>query len=89
MLARQSRPARAPRNVYDTIDGARAQALPDRRRRIDWGPGYRVYFGRDGEAVIVLLCGGDKRRQNADIERAVALWQEYGDRKKRDSRAKR
>lgn len=35
--------------------------------RIDWGPGYRVYFGRDGRTVIVLLCGADKRKQDADI----------------------
>jgi putative addiction module killer protein len=57
--------------------------------RVDWGPGYRVYFARDGRTVIVLLCGGDKRKQDADIERAVALWQEYGNRKRRDPRAKR
>ncbi len=57
--------------------------------RIDWGPGYRVYFARDGKAVIVLLCGGDKRKQDADIERAVALWQEYENRKQRDPRARR
>ena len=50
--------------------------------RIDWGPGYRVYFGRDGQAVVVLLCGGDKRRQDADIRKAVDLWQEYVSRKK-------
>ena len=50
--------------------------------RIDWGPGYRVYFGRDGQTVVVLLCGGDKRRQDADIRRAVDLWQEYVNRKK-------
>ena len=49
--------------------------------RIDWGPGYRVYFGRDGRTVIVLLCGGDKRKQSADIKRAVELWQEYANRK--------
>jgi putative addiction module killer protein len=49
--------------------------------RVDWGPGYRVYFGRDGKTVIVLLCGGDKRRQDADVERAVALWREYESRK--------
>ncbi|HTP96765.1 MAG TPA: type II toxin-antitoxin system RelE/ParE family toxin [Burkholderiales bacterium] len=55
--------------------------------RIDWGPGYRVYFGRDGRTLIVLLCGGDKRKQGADIRRAVTLWQEYGDRKKRGLRA--
>ena len=56
--------------------------------RIDWGPGYRVYFGRDGQTVIVLICGGDKRKQDADIKKAVELWQEYGNRKKRVPRAK-
>ena len=56
--------------------------------RIDWGPGYRVYFGRDGRTVIVLLCGGDKRKQDTDIEKAVALWQEYGHRKEAERRAK-
>lgn len=49
--------------------------------RIDWGPGYRVYYGRDGRTVIVLLCGGDKRKQGADIKGAVELWQEYASRK--------
>lgn len=56
--------------------------------RIDWGPGYRLYFGRDGRTVVVLLCGGDKRKQQADIRRAVELWQEYVNRKERDPRAK-
>jgi putative addiction module killer protein len=56
--------------------------------RIDWGPGYRVYFGRDGRTVIVLLCGGDKRKQAADIKKAVELWQEYGNRRKREPRAR-
>ena len=56
--------------------------------RIDSGPGYRVYFGRDGNTVIVLLCGGDKRKQDTDIEKAVALWQEYGNRRKPGRRGK-
>ena len=56
--------------------------------RIDWGPGYRVYFGRDSQTVIVLLCGGDKRKQGADIKKALELWQEYRNRKKRVPRAK-
>jgi putative addiction module killer protein len=56
--------------------------------RIHWGPGYRVYFGRDGKTLIVLLCGGDKRKQDADIEKAVALWREYGNRKERGPRAR-
>ena len=42
--------------------------------RIDVGPGYRVYFARAGTAVYLLLCGGDKSRQQMDIQRAKALW---------------
>ncbi len=45
--------------------------------RINWGPGYRVYFGRDGEALVILLTGGTKQRQPRDIERAKALWADY------------
>lgn len=45
--------------------------------RLDFGPGYRVYFGKDGEQFVVLLGGGTKKRQQADIEAAHALWQEY------------
>jgi putative addiction module killer protein len=41
--------------------------------RIDYGPGYRVYFCRRGKLVIVLLAGGDKRTQKKDIARAIAL----------------
>jgi putative addiction module killer protein len=45
--------------------------------RIHWGPGYRVYFGRDGERLTLLLCGGSKRRQEDDIAEAHGLWAEY------------
>ena len=45
--------------------------------RIDWGPGYRVYFGRDGETLVILLTGGTKQRQPRDIEHAKALWADY------------
>ncbi len=45
--------------------------------RIDWGPGYRVYFGRDGEALVILLTGGAKKRQQRDIERAKEMWTDY------------
>ena len=45
--------------------------------RIDWGPGYRVYLGRDGDALIVLLGGGTKKNQDADIAQARMLWSEY------------
>lgn len=49
--------------------------------RIDWGPGYRLYLGPDGEALIILLAGGTKRRQQVDIEKAKALFAEYKARK--------
>lgn len=45
--------------------------------RIDVGPGYRVYYGQSGRRVVLLLCGGDKRTQNADIDRAVNYWQDW------------
>jgi putative addiction module killer protein len=51
--------------------------------RIDWGPGYRVYFGRDGETLVILLTGGTKRRQQRDIEAAQAAWSEYRRRRAR------
>ena len=44
--------------------------------RIDYGPGYRVYFTQQGEALVILLCGGDKRTQDRDIARALALARE-------------
>jgi len=50
--------------------------------RIDYGPGYRVYFGKDGETIMILLAGGTKQRQQRDIEAAQARWQNYKDRKK-------
>ena len=50
--------------------------------RLDLGPGYRVYYGRDGRTIIVLLGGGDKRRQSADITAAVARWKRYKESRK-------
>ena len=43
--------------------------------RIDVGPGYRVYYGMGHQMIILLLCGGDKRKQQADISSAVAYWE--------------
>lgn len=45
--------------------------------RIDYGPGYRVYCGQDGNTLVLLLCGGDKRTQKRDIEIAHDYWQDY------------
>lgn len=50
--------------------------------RIDWGPGYRVYMGQDGDKLVILLGGGTKKRQQKDIDAAKLLWQEYKKRKK-------
>ena len=44
--------------------------------RIDYGPGYRLYFTRRGERIVILLCGGDKKRQSDDIARAKQLAKE-------------
>ena len=45
--------------------------------KIDFGPGYRVYFGQDGIEIVVLVCGGDKNSQVADIKKAKAYWADY------------
>ena len=45
--------------------------------RFVFGPGYRVYFGEDGDTIVVLLCGGDKSSQVQDIARAKEYWKEY------------
>ena len=45
--------------------------------RIDYGPGYRVYFGQVGSTIVLLLCGGDKSIQAKDIEQAKRYWSEY------------
>ena len=49
--------------------------------RIDFGPGYRVYFGKDGETVVILLGGGTKKRQDSDIAAADERWADYKKRK--------
>ena len=49
--------------------------------KIDWGPGLRVYLAKDGLKIIILIGGGTKKRQQADIDRAVALWEDYKRRK--------
>ena len=49
--------------------------------RIDFGPGYRVYFGKDGETLVILLGGGTKKRQGKDIQDALNCWADYKHRK--------
>jgi putative addiction module killer protein len=48
--------------------------------RIDWGPGYRVYYAMVGKVCVLLLCGGDKRKQSSDINRALQYLKDYKER---------
>jgi putative addiction module killer protein len=53
-------------------------------KKFDFGPGYRISYGMDGDMLIILLAGGTKNRQHNDndIEKARALWREYKERKR-------
>ena len=53
--------------------------------RIDWGPGYRIYLAAEGRNLIILFGGGTKKRQGADIKRAIALHNEYLARKRKQT----
>ena len=51
--------------------------------KINFGPGYRIYFGKDGERIVIILGGGTKKRQQQDINAARAYWQDYKVRKRK------
>ena len=50
--------------------------------RVDWGPGYRVYYAQAGKRLILLLIGGDKRKQQSDIDQAHEYWEDWQQRRK-------
>jgi putative addiction module killer protein len=50
--------------------------------RVDYGPGYRIYFGQKGQTLVILLCGGDKRTQERDIRLAQQYWSDYQQRER-------
>lgn len=52
--------------------------------RIDFGPGYRIYFGKDGDRLVILLAGGTKKRQDGDISDAKGDWRDYKRRKRQE-----
>lgn len=80
--------ARAQAKIASRINRLAAGNLGDCRPlrqgvselRIDWGPGYRVYYAMLGRVCVLLLCGGDKRKQSSDIERALEYLKDYKER---------
>ena len=52
--------------------------------RVDFGPGYRIYFGNDGDLLAIVLAGGTKKHQNSDIALAKKNWQDYKRRKRQE-----
>jgi putative addiction module killer protein len=52
--------------------------------KIDFGPGYRIYFGREGDRLVILIGGGTKKRQQQDIAAAQQCWAAYKRRKKQE-----
>jgi putative addiction module killer protein len=63
------------------FSGAKTVGAGVSELRLDFGPGYRVYFGNDGERLVILLVGGSKKRQQADIAAAHVFWADYKNRK--------
>lgn len=57
--------------------------------RINWGPGYRIYLAQFGKELIILFGGGTKKKQQADIDRAKELCQEYKERLKKSKKKKK
>ncbi len=75
--AQQRIAARIDRLALGLFGDAKPLREGVRELRIDWGPGYRVYYALAGRTVVLLLCAGDKRSQRADIARAVGYWTEF------------
>ncbi|MCU7921037.1 MAG: type II toxin-antitoxin system RelE/ParE family toxin [Candidatus Thiodiazotropha sp. (ex Epidulcina cf. delphinae)] len=83
------RDARAKAKVISGVDRMELGNLGDSEPvgegvselRIHYGPGYRVYYAKDGKEIFLLLCGGDKRTQKKDIKQAKKLWADHKMRK--------
>jgi putative addiction module killer protein len=69
------------RMEHDNLSNAKSLGAGIQELRIHFGPGYRVYFGRDGDMIVILLGGGTKKRQRRDIVAARDRWQDYRRRK--------
>ncbi len=75
--ARQKIQARIGRVRLGNFGQTRSVGGGVQELKIDYGPGYRLYFGRDGDEIVILLCGGDKNTQNVDIKHAKECWANY------------
>jgi len=75
-VARKRIGARIDRLAFGNFGDAKAVGDKLFELRLDFGPGYRIYFVRDGDTVVILLCGGDKSSQQRDIDKARALAKE-------------
>jgi len=69
---------RISRGNFSNVEGVGSGVF---EYKLDFGPGYRIYFGKDGEKLVILLGGGTKKRQHRDISAAIANWQDYKRRK--------
>ena len=67
------------------LSGVKSVGAGAFEHRIDFGPGYRIYFGKDGDALVILLGGGTKRRQRQDVEAAQGYWRDYRRRKRHEA----
>ncbi len=76
------RRAQCPRRNLSNAKGIEAGVS---EYRLDFSPGYRIYFGKDGDTLIILLGGGTKKRQQKGIEAAQDLWQEYKQHKRQET----
>jgi putative addiction module killer protein len=80
-LARQRIQARIGRARLGNLGHTRSVGEGVQEFKIDYGPGYRVYFGLDGMELVILLCGGEKSTQDEDIKTAKKFWADYKKRK--------
>jgi putative addiction module killer protein len=69
--------ARLARVRQGNLDDCKSVGEGVSELRVDYGPGYRVYFGQKSQILVVLLCGGDKRTQDRDIRPAKQYWHEF------------
>ena len=72
------------RMAQGNLSNAKSVGAGVKEWRIDFGPGYRIYFGNEGDRLVILLGGGTKKRQQGDIRYAQELWSDYRRRRKKE-----